>query len=365
MIASPMFNPLEFPLCLEEPQRLTDTTSWHGHMPFAFAAVEMARPRVLVELGTQKGDSYCSFCQAVRTLHLACSCTAVDTWKGDEQTSFYGEEVFTDLTAYHDPLYGSFSRLLRATFDEGLGYLEDGAIDLLHIDGLHTYDAVKHDLESWLPKLSARGVLLMHDTNVLRDDFGVWRLFRELGEHYPTFEFKHSFGLGVVGVGSALPEPFQRLSSLDEGARVEVGRFFERLAAPYAVRRELEAALGERDHTIATLEAAEQVLKGRVQELQERARALQVGSETLQKEARALEQRNGALAGEHRGMQEQLRLHQVQLHERDGRLGERQTHIEVLQARQRELESEIAALAGHLDAIRRGRLMRLLNAIHG
>src|SRR5207237_355175 len=58
------FQPLSHPLVFEQPRRLTDVDSWHEHIPFAFFAVAALRPRLLVELGTWKGDSYCAFCQA-------------------------------------------------------------------------------------------------------------------------------------------------------------------------------------------------------------------------------------------------------------------------------------------------------------
>jgi uncharacterized protein YecA (UPF0149 family) len=93
--------------------------------------------------------------------------------------------------------------LSRSTFDAAIEEFEDGTIDLLHIDGLHTYEAVKHDFETWRPKLSKNAVVLLHDTRVWSNGFGVWRFFAELRERYWTFEFAHSFGLGMVCLGSA------------------------------------------------------------------------------------------------------------------------------------------------------------------
>ena len=114
-----LFNPLEFPLALSQSQRLTEVTSWHEHIPFAFALIDMIRPSVFVELGTHKGDSYCTFCQAVDVLGLPTRCYAVDTWEGAPHAGFYGPEVLSEVRGHHAPLYDHFSQLIQSTFDAG------------------------------------------------------------------------------------------------------------------------------------------------------------------------------------------------------------------------------------------------------
>ena len=49
-----------------QPERLTSIESWHRHIPFAFALLDLAKPDVYVELGTHRGDSYSAFCQGVQ-----------------------------------------------------------------------------------------------------------------------------------------------------------------------------------------------------------------------------------------------------------------------------------------------------------
>jgi len=207
-------NPLDHPLAYGEPRRLTPFSAWHEHIPFAMLLVDLARPGTLVELGTHAGDSYCAFCQAVDELALDSKCFAIDTWAGDKHSAAYGPEILADLRSHHDPLYGRFSELLQSTFDNALSRFGDRSIDVLHIDGFHTYEAVRHDFESWLPKISSRGIVLFHDTAVTGFGFGVKTFWDEVRMRYPAFEFVHGNGLGVLGVGEHLPDAVQALFDL-------------------------------------------------------------------------------------------------------------------------------------------------------
>jgi lipopolysaccharide biosynthesis protein/GT2 family glycosyltransferase len=221
------------PACFWPPQQLAVETAWLEHAPFAFWLIETLHPRTLVELGTQAGYSYFSFCQAVQRLELDCRCYAVDTWKGDEYTGHYEDEVYEKVRDYHDQHYSSFSRLMRTSFDEAINHFPDGSIDLIHIDGSHFYDDVKHDFGAWRRKLSDRGVVLFHDTNERKGTFGVFRLWAELVTAYPHFEFLHGHGLGILGVGTRIPASLSALfaAARDQGATAQIRGAYSRLGS--------------------------------------------------------------------------------------------------------------------------------------
>jgi Methyltransferase domain len=187
---------------------------WLGHIPFAFWIVEATQPDLIVELGTHTGDSYFSFCQAVRQLGLRTRCCAVNTWAGDLHC---GAETYERVSKINRRKYLPFSRLIRSTFDEALSQFRDRSIDMLHVDVIYTYDDVKNEFESWRPKLTDRAVALLHDTSVFEKDFGLFRYFHELSQNFPTFQFLHCGGLGVVGVGRRLPDRVARLLEVAEG----------------------------------------------------------------------------------------------------------------------------------------------------
>jgi hypothetical protein len=224
---------------------------------------------MLVELGTHAGVSYTAFCQSVMNAGFDTRCVAVDTWLGDEQSGAYGEEVYSELREFHDGRYAAFSTLLRCTFDDALARFSDGSVDVLHIDGLHTYDAVRHDFDVWFPKLSNRAVVLLHDTNERQPGFDVWRLWAEISERFSCFEFLHSHGLGILAVGSNVPPAIADLCGLSDPADiVRVRRRFavlgERWIAEMHQRQlfaEANTARGATTEAQARAEAAYHELK--------------------------------------------------------------------------------------------------------
>ncbi|HEV8284097.1 MAG TPA: class I SAM-dependent methyltransferase [Chitinophagaceae bacterium] len=180
-------------------------SAWIEHIPFAFWIVEVIKPKVVVELGVHNGASYFSFCQAIKILDIDSTCYGVDNWQGDEHAGFYGPEVYENVINHNSSHFSRLSTLIRSSFDEAVNYFIDGTIELLHIDGLHTYDAVKHDFETWLPKLSSNAVVLFHDINVRERNFGVFKFWEELKTRYNNFQFDFGHGLGVITLGKDIP----------------------------------------------------------------------------------------------------------------------------------------------------------------
>ncbi|MEE9906156.1 MAG: class I SAM-dependent methyltransferase [Chlorobium sp.] len=197
---------------LPAPIRLSPPWSWAGHIPFAMWFIQQEKPRVIVELGTHSGHSYFAFCQSIRHFGIHSRSYAIDTWKGDKQTGFYSADVYQEVLRHNKERYSDFSTLLRTTFDDAIDTFADHSIDLLHIDGLHTYEAVSHDFASWLPKISPHGTILFHDIAVRAGDFGVWKLWEEISSRYPQIAFEHSHGLGVLFPGNAPGETARQLT---------------------------------------------------------------------------------------------------------------------------------------------------------
>jgi hypothetical protein len=170
------------------------------------------RPKKIVELGSMWGYSFFCFCQAGELLDEKPHCYAIDLWEGDINTGKYNNEVLESVKRHSSCFDKNRTHIMQKSFEVAVKDFDDASIDILFIDGLHTYDAVKNDFETWKSKVSDRGIILFHDICVEKENFGVKRFWSEIKTQYPSFEFHHDHGLGVLLYGSNVDENLIKIS---------------------------------------------------------------------------------------------------------------------------------------------------------
>jgi len=172
------------------------TMSENRNLLYAFTV--LTEPELIVELGTYYGASYFAFAQAILDEDMKCDLFGVDTWEGDVHTGFYSQEVFDHFTKVIADQYNKDERLkfYQAPFDWAVDRFQDNSINVLMIDGNHSYQSSRHDFETWLPKLKNNGTVFFHD--IAHNKFGVHAYWEELRAMYPHFEIKNENGLGML-----------------------------------------------------------------------------------------------------------------------------------------------------------------------
>ena len=172
---------------------------WEGHRDFAYDLLQFVRPERLVELGSQYGCSLFTFCQAVRDFKLDTEINAVDMWSGDIGAEITGEEVYALVRKTAATYYPEVNlHLFQMCFDDARPNFADNSIDILHIDGGHTFEDVEHDFTTWLPKLKENGIVLFHDVYSPIDQGSCDHWEKTKKEYDCYFDFTHSCGLGIL-----------------------------------------------------------------------------------------------------------------------------------------------------------------------
>ncbi len=134
-----------------------------------------------VEIGVRKGELSNEICARVPSLEDA---YLVDPWDKElldrRHEARSGSQVFTPASQRRtDRLYYGVCRkmakaahkyqvkvsVLRMTSMEAVMWVPDESLDMVFIDGLHTYEAVVEDIREWKPKLKDGGILAGDDYN--------------------------------------------------------------------------------------------------------------------------------------------------------------------------------------------------------
>lgn len=102
-------------------------------------------------------------------------------WEGYSLEGF--NERLKSVQGYYNPV--------AMTSEEAVQLYEDGSIDYIMIDGDHTYEGVKRDIELFLPKMKKGGIMTGDDAWAP----DVWRAVRDAlpGKDVQLIEGKHFY----------------------------------------------------------------------------------------------------------------------------------------------------------------------------
>lgn len=185
-------------------------SAWTGHKDFAIWLMDYVNPKVTVDLGVDYG--YSTFVLGSANLGKV---YGIDCFAGDEHAGF--RDTFEYVTNIKNNYKFDNITFIQGYFDQiAQSWVEP--IDILHIDGLHTYEAVKHDYETWEKFLKDDSVILFHDTVAFEST--VVKFFNEI--NLPKTMFTHSAGLGIVSKNPRIIKDIEEKFSLQKTSKIQV-----------------------------------------------------------------------------------------------------------------------------------------------
>lgn len=171
-------------------------TAWAGLGPIGYELAAHLKPKHVVELGSYGGFSTCCLGLALLDHSPGSILRAVDTWQGDPHAGYYPEDVWRQFSWLRSELgLEDVIKPLRMTFQEAAAQITE-PIDLLHIDGWHTFKAVRQDLKLFRGKLAPGATVIFHDVNAHFVGMRIFWLWLSLNR--PTALVPYSHGLGVA-----------------------------------------------------------------------------------------------------------------------------------------------------------------------
>lgn len=220
-----------------EPAKHIRQSPWLEHGPFAFWLIQHLRPGVVVELGTQEGFSFLSFCQAIKSNGLTSQVHAVVDG-GD--AGAVGAVVSLDaLQAEINSDYPDIGKVLALPVSEARAHFSDGSVDLLHINCSSCRGDVRDLFDAWKGVLSNRAVVLFYMPDGQQDESGLAGFWAEFKGRYPSFEFTHGGRLLLLLVGENAPEAIVAICRADTEA---TRKTFARIGRLNTLEYELSAA---------------------------------------------------------------------------------------------------------------------------
>lgn len=172
-------------------------SAWRELGPIGYQIVRHYSPSVIVELGSFGGYSTGALALAARENGVG-HVYAVDTWEGDPHVGFTDESIYLQFERMRTSLdLAAWITPLRMTFAEAASKIHS-PVNLLHIDGWHTFRAVRRDLATYRHLLAPGAIVLFHDVNTVFPGMRIFWLLMTL--RFPAVLLPYSHGLGVLRI---------------------------------------------------------------------------------------------------------------------------------------------------------------------
>ncbi|AMV39364.1 glycosyltransferase [Planctomyces sp. SH-PL62] len=272
--------------------------------PVIFWTIDAIRPRKIVQIGVREPGIYFSMCEAVRRLEIDARCLAVEPRLGSGTNSAFLEASLQRVREAHDRAYSTISKLLRPSSEEVVDTFQDGSIDLFHPSDAAGVEALMADFERWKAKFSDRAVLVLSRTCLQGRKLGAYDAFHDLVRRYPSFEFTHGDGLGLLAIGPNPPHGIRPLFEADAepGRRNEIRAVYARLGRSLSDRMAIESDRRSSDASILVLGEREGRIADATPSIEE-ALALREELQLLREEFASLDEKHQTLATQHAALE--------------------------------------------------------------
>jgi hypothetical protein len=142
----------------------TQIDGWFNYsQTFDFLVSKTPNGGVFVECGAWLGKSSSYLCDIAKD---RISINIVDTWKGSINELDTTHKLVNNFNIYDLFIENMGERKFNAIISDGVEAskkFNDNSCDVVFIDMEHTYNAVKKDIEAWLPKVKTGGYIAGHD----------------------------------------------------------------------------------------------------------------------------------------------------------------------------------------------------------
>jgi len=150
-----------------------------------FLLKKLPKKAICAEIGVRTGGFSALILEYTKPQKLY----LIDTWSGGEVLT---DEVYTDEVAkqYYDKVKKKFAnnekvKIIKSRSLEASKRFSDSFFDWIYIDGDHSYEGVKSDLESYFDKVKSGGFITGDDYKE-KERLGIIKAVDEFLENYPV-----------------------------------------------------------------------------------------------------------------------------------------------------------------------------------